>query len=170
MLARNETIFKWLAYSLCALACAAVQGALLQRISLWGVMPFLYPVLAVLPGLFEGPLSGTVFALAAGVVCDAALPAPLPCFYTLIFPLAALAAALVAQSWVSGGPLCALLCAALALLITDLFHGLVLALTGKAAWAAVWPRMGKEIALTLPCALLAYPLFALVFRRCHRDD
>ena len=170
MLVRNETIFKWLLYALAALAGALVQGALLQRICVWGVIPFLYPVLAVLPGMLEGPLAGSVFGLVFGVVCDSALPAPIPCFFTLIFPLTALAGALISKSWVSGGPLCALLISAVSLAMTDLFHGLVLSMRGKAAWETVLLVMGREIALTVPFVLLLYPLFTAVFRRCHWDD
>ncbi len=170
MLARNETIFKWLQYALVALVCMLVQSALLQCISILGVMPFVYPVLAVLPAMFEREVSGTIFALAFGVVCDAALPAPIPCFYTLIFPVAGLCAALLSKSWVTGGPLCALVNGAVALAATDLFHGLILAIKGTAAWGAVFVTMGKELLVTLPFVLLLYPLFLTVFRRCHRND
>ena len=49
MLARNETIFKWFLYAAAAAACLAAQGAVLQRITLWGVIPFLCPLLAAIP-------------------------------------------------------------------------------------------------------------------------
>ena len=47
MLARNETILKWLRYILAAALCFLIQGAALQRITLWGVIPFVYPLVAV---------------------------------------------------------------------------------------------------------------------------
>ena len=90
MLARNETIFKWFLYAAAAVACLAAQGAVLQRITLWGVIPFLCPLLAAIPATWESPAAGTAFALAVGIACDLLLPAPIPCFYTLIFPLAGL--------------------------------------------------------------------------------
>ena len=46
MLARNETIFKWALYAAAALLCFLVQGAVLQRLTIWGVIPFVYPVIA----------------------------------------------------------------------------------------------------------------------------
>ena len=70
MLARSATIIKWVLYALAGLACAVVQAAVLQRFTLWGVIPFLYPLIAALPATFEGPAAGTVYALAAGVLCD----------------------------------------------------------------------------------------------------
>ena len=70
MLARNETILKWLRYILAAALCFLIQGAALQRITLWGVIPFVYPLVAVIPATYEDPLFGTVFALVTGVVCE----------------------------------------------------------------------------------------------------
>ena len=98
MLARSATIFKWTLYTLAGLVWAVVQAAFLQRVTIWGVIPFLYPLIAALPATFEGPAAGTVYALACGVFCDLLLPSPIPCFYTLILPLVGLAAGLLSQS------------------------------------------------------------------------
>ena len=95
MLARSATIFKWTLYTLAGLVWAVVQAAFLQRVTIWGVIPFLYPLIAALPATFEGPAAGTVYALACGVFCDLLLPSPIPCFYTLILPLVGLAAGLL---------------------------------------------------------------------------
>ena len=62
MLARSATIIKWVLYALAGLACTVVQAAVLQRFTLWGVIPFLYPLIAALPATFEGPAAGTVYA------------------------------------------------------------------------------------------------------------
>ena len=70
MLARSATIFKWTLYTLAGLVWAVVQAAFLQRVTIWGVIPFLYPLIAALPAIFEGPAAGTVYALACGVFCD----------------------------------------------------------------------------------------------------
>ena len=78
MLARNETIFKWALYAAATALCFFVQGALLQRITLWGVIPFIYPVLAAVPATRENPRPATVYALVVGVVCDLLLPEIIP--------------------------------------------------------------------------------------------
>ena len=75
MLARNETIFKWFLYSAAAVLCLTVQGAVLQRFTLWGVIPFVCPLLSSIPATWESPAAGTVFSLAVGVTCDLLLPA-----------------------------------------------------------------------------------------------
>ena len=78
MIARNETIFKWLLYAAATALCFLLQGGLLQRLEFWEVIPFLYPFLAAIPATFEGPLAGSIFSLAVGLVCDLLLPSPIP--------------------------------------------------------------------------------------------
>lgn len=170
MLARNETIFKWLLYGAAAVLCMLFQGFVLQRITLWGVIPFLYPVLAAVPATYEGPVPGTIFALVMGVVCDLLLPGPLPCFYTLIFPPAGLCAALISQSLLPAGVLCSLAVSAVAFALTDGFHCLLLALDGKAAWGAgAWVAL-REFLVTAALVLPVTLLFRSIFRRTRRDD
>ena len=55
MIARNEIIFKWLLYATATAACLLVQTGPLQRLEFWGVIPFLYPLLAAIPATYEGP-------------------------------------------------------------------------------------------------------------------
>ena len=170
MLARNETIFKWLLYALATLLCVAIQGAVLQRVSIWGVIPFLYPLLPAVLATCEGPTAGTVYSLAVGVLCDSLLPGPIPCFYTLVFPLVGLCSALVSQSLLPAGILCSLVCSAFSFLVTDIFHCLLLWADGRAAWRAGSFLMLREFCVT---ALLVLPvtwLFLTVFRHTRFDD
>lgn len=170
MFARNETIFKWTLYSLATALCFLLQGAVLQRVTVWGVLPFLYPVLVAVVSSYEGAVAGTVYSLAVGVLCDLLLAAPLPCFYTLVFPVAGLCAALIAQGLLTTGALCSLVSSAAAFFLTDGFHCLLLWVRGKTAWQAGFAVMGKELAVT---ALLVLPvswLFRAVYRRTCRDD
>ena len=160
MLARNETIFKWFLYAAAAVACLAAQGAVLQRITLWGVIPFLCPLLAAIPATWESPAAGTAFALAVGISCDLLLPAPIPCFYTLIFPLAGLFASLLSS----------LAAAAMAFALTDAFAGFVLWSRGKAAWEAGASVALREFCVTAPWIIPVTLLFRAVFRRTHPDD
>ena len=46
MLARSDTIIKWILYALAGLVWAVVQAAVLQRFTFWDVIPFLYPLIA----------------------------------------------------------------------------------------------------------------------------
>ena len=49
MLARNETILKWAMYAAAAILCLFVQAFVLQRFTVWGVIPFVFPALAAIP-------------------------------------------------------------------------------------------------------------------------
>ncbi|MCI6053901.1 hypothetical protein [Dysosmobacter sp.] len=170
MLARNEIIFKWSLYAGATVLLLLLQGSLLQRITLWGVIPFLYPALAAVLGNYENPVPSSIFGLGLGVVCDLLLPGPIPCLYTLVFPLAALSGALISKSLLKAGWLCALVSAAAGFLLTDLFRCLLLWAAGKPAWGAGLWVMVREFAATAPFLLLAVPLFSAVHRRVHLYD
>ena len=171
MIARNETIFKWVLYTGATLLCFFLQGGLLQRLSFWGVIPFLYPLLAVIPATFEGPLAGTIFSLVLGLACDLLLPGPIPCLYTLIFPLAALCGGLLAQGWLSaGGILCSLASTAASFLLVDGFHCLILWMQGKAAWEAGALVMVREFCVTAPLIIPVTLLYRAVFKRTRFSE
>ena len=146
MLARNETILKWVLYAAATVLCLAVQEMFLQRFTFWGVIPFVYPLLAAIPAAYEGPVPGTAFALAVGVACDLILPGPIPCFYTLVFPVVGLCAALLARNLLPAGFLCSLAVTAAAFL------------------------MLREFCVTAPLTVPATALYRAVHRRAHRDD
>ena len=169
MLARSATIFKWTLYTLAGLVWAVVQAAFLQRVTIWGVIPFLYPLIAALPATFEGPAAGTVYALACGVFCDLLLPSSIPCFYTLILPLVGLAAGL-SQSLIPAGYLCSAAAALPAYLLTGIFHCIVLWAQGHPAWGAAMSVTLRELCVSLLWSLPMTWLFRRVYLRVHVDD
>ncbi|EKC58850.1 phosphoribosylformylglycinamidine synthase, partial [human gut metagenome] len=81
------------------------------RICVWGVHPFLPPLIAAITAMLEGPGEGAAFAGVFGLLCDLTMPGIIPCFYTLAFLAAALLAAVIAKRFLSQGFLCAVLCA-----------------------------------------------------------
>ena len=170
MLARNEIIFKWLLYTLAALACLWVQTALLQRITVWGVIPFLYPLIATIPATYEGPLAGSIFALVVGVICDSLLPDAFPCLYTLIFPLAGMCAGLLSRSLLPAGFICSFTVTAAAFLFTDTFRCFLLWINRKAAWGGGFSVMAWEFLITAPLLIPMTVLFRAVHRKAHEND
>lgn len=170
MLARSATIFKWTLYTLAGLVWAVVQAAFLQRVTIWGVIPFLYPLIAALPATFEGPAAGTVYALACGVFCDLLLPSSIPCFYTLILPLVGLAAGLLSQSLIPAGYLCSAAAALPAYLLTGIFHCIVLWAQGHPAWGAAMSVTLRELCVSLLWSLPMTWLFRRVYLRVHVDN
>ena len=119
---QRDMFFKWLYYAGAVLLLVLVQSLVLNRISVWAVHPFLPPVIAGIMAMLEGPAEGAVFGGIFGLLCDLTMPGVIPCFYTLAFLAAALPAAMIAKRLLSQGFLCAVLCAALPLVITDLLH------------------------------------------------
>ena len=156
MLARNETIFKWALYAGATAVFFLLQGAVLQRITLWGVIPFVFPILVAVLGMYEGPLPASVYALTVGVLCDLLLPASIPCFYT--------------RSLLPAGFLCGVVTSVLSFLLTDAFHCVVLWAGGKAAWAAGAQVFLREVCVSILLVVPVVLLFSAVFRRTHLDD
>lgn len=169
MTPRQETIYKWGLYALATLACCVFQRAVLQYMTIFGVFPFLYPVLAAVLATLEGPRSGSVYALVLGAVCDLTIHAPIPCFYTLVFPLIGISAGAAARKLLSSDLLSALTSSAAAFLLTGVFHGTIFALSSHPAWAQVISLCGRELIISVPLALPVFFLFRLVWRRCLSD-
>ena len=170
MLARNEIIFKWSLYAGATAVFFLLQGGVLQRISLWGVIPFVFPILVAVVGMYEGPLPGSVYGLTVGVLCDLLLPAFIPCFYTLVFPAVGLCAALVSQNLLPAGFLCAAVTSIIAFFLTDLFHCFLLWARGQNAWAAGARLFAQEVGVSILLIIPVVLLFSAVFRRTHLDD
>lgn len=168
MLARNELIFRWTIYSLAALLCLFVQTALLQRFTIWGIVPFLYPLLAAIPATYENSVAATVFSLIVGILCDLMLPEVLPCFYTLLFPIIGLLSSLLAQSVLPNGFLCSVFAAAMAYLLNGLFHCLIL-WNSDGIWQTGMFLTLREFCVALPFTIPMTFLFRAVYRRTHWD-
>ncbi len=171
MIADNAVIFKWSIYSLAAALCVALQGMFLHRIYIWGVIPFLYPLLAAIPATFEQPAGATGFALGLGIVCDLLLPEAFPCFYTLLFPLTGLTASLLSRLF-PAGPLCSYVVSIMAFLFHGVFHCFILWSRGSDfIWKIGMYLTLREFVVTVP--LLA-PLVTVLFRalalRTHADE
>jgi len=170
VLARNEVIIKWTLYAAATALCFIAQGALLQRITIWSVIPFLYPMLAAIPATYEAPVPATIFCLCVGVACDALLPGSIPCFYTLVFPVIGLCTSILAQSVLPAGFFCSLVGTVIAFLLTGLFHCVLLWVSGHAAWGAGLFLMLRELCVSLPLLFPVTVLYRAVYRKTHIYD
>ena len=108
---------------------------------------------------------GTVIALAFGVLCDLALTAPLPCLYTIAFPLTALLAALIARSVLQPGILCSLAVSTAAFVLVDLITAVTLLAGGRSELSAIALRAVQELALSLPLLIVCHPVLAFLHRK-----
>ena len=170
MLVRSAVFFKWLLYAAVALVFVLLQDALLQRVTIWGVIPFLFPLIAILPATYEGPAPGAVFALCLGVFCDALLPDQFPCLYTLTFPVAGMLAGGLSRRVLPAGIFCTVTATAVSFLLTDLLRCLILWTSGKLVLSSALFLMLRECLITLPLAIPATWLFGMAHRKIHEND
>lgn len=162
---QRDMFFKWLYYAGATLLLVLVQSLVLNRICVWGVHPFLPPLIAAITAMLEGPGEGAAFAGVFGLLCDLTTPGIIPCFYTLAFLAAALLAAVIAKRFLSQGFLRAVLCAGLSLLVTDLLHTLLLTFRQGVELTAALSLTGREAAVTVVLSPLVYLLLRSVHNR-----
>ena len=153
----RDTAVKWTAYALACLLLLFGHELTLAHLRVWGIAPFLPPLLPAVLASMEDRLEGFVFALAFGVLCDLALTAPLPCLYTIAFPLTALLAALIARSVLQPGILCSLAVSTAA--FVTLLAG------GRSELSAIALRAVQELALSLPLLIVCHPVLAFLHRK-----
>ena len=162
-MAKREVWFKWTACALCAALLLFLRTLILGGLTLWGVLPFLPPILLTCVASLEELRSAAIFGLVFGVFCDLTLSAPFPCLYTIAFTLSALLTAYLASTVFQNYFLRALFGTALTFLITDLLCMLALAISGGAAFLPMLSLAAREAAVSLPF-LVVYPLFIVIHR------
>ena len=169
MLPKSYLIFKWTVYGLATLLLFGLQSLVLNHVRILGITPFLYPMLPAVAAMYEGPRRGPAFALVLGVVCDLLLPAPFDGFFTLLFPVIAILASLVAGNLLEPGFFCGLVVSAGALLLTGGARILIRFLTGG-GYLALMARIALgETLVTLPALLAVWPVYRLIHSRCAAD-
>ena len=171
MLGRTEIIFKWLLYAAGVLICWSLHGVALQFLNIFGVMPFIFPMLAAVIAMYEGPFSGSICALVMGILCDLTISVPIPCFYTLVFPIIGMLAGLIAKNWLPMSFWCAAILSLLSFTLTDSFHFLLLVLKGggHAAQAAI-DLACRETGASMPFLIPVYFVFRRIYEICHVYD
>ena len=161
----QTTALKWTFYALAALLLCFFKRVLLGSVSVWGVLPFLPPVLLAVMASFEQPKAAVLSGIVFGALCDLVLPASLPCLYTLAFTAAALLISTLLSNLLQQGFARALLATVLAFLVIDLLQAL--ALLPRSDMSALLPMLhlfAKETALSCLLLLPSYPLLRAVHR------
>lgn len=161
----RDTAFKWTAYALAILLLALLHQLTAARVTLFGVTPFLPPLLLAVICSMEPRLEASVFALVFGMACDLALVAPLPCLYTVSFVAAALLTSFLAQSLIQPGLLCSLVTSAAAFALVDLLVAAYFFVSGRAELTALLSRAARELLVSLPLLLVCHPTLAYLHRR-----
>ena len=146
----RDTAVKWTAYALACLLLLFGHELTLAHLRVWGIAPFLPPLLPAVLASMEDRL---------------ALTAPLPCLYTIAFPLTALLAALIARSVLQPGILCSLAVSTAAFVLVDLITAVTLLAGGRSELSAIALRAVQELALSLPLLIVCHPVLAFLHRK-----
>lgn len=166
----RDFVYKWLFYAGATLLVLVIQSFLLVHIRLWGVHPFLPPVLAALVAVQEDGHESAVYAIALGVALDLTMAGPIPCFYTLACVTVMLLSRLAARKLFSSPLLAGMVCGLFALICTDVLQ--MLCLAGQLSGAVFRPGallMGKELLITAPFLLLTYVPFSRIGKMFRQE-
>ena len=169
MMPKSYIIAKWTIYSLATLLLLALQHLILGHISVFGVTPFLYPLIPALVSSYEGLRRGSVFSLVVGTVCDMLLIGPFEGFYAITFSIIGIFAALIGENLFSPGWLCGFVVCLMALGINGVSHFILYFLSGERHLLLMARIVLIECAISLPAMLPALPLYRKVHRRCAVD-
>lgn len=161
---RRNLIHKWSVYGLGLVLVWLLDGCILPRYPLFGTIPMLLPLAATAVAVLEGAYGGAGFGMAVGLVWELAYPGG---FGGLVFGMAAagLAAGSASQYILSQSYPGCLICSCGVLLGLEalrLFRGVV---TDMAAFGAMLPVAGAELALSLAWSPVIYLLFRSIYRR-----
>ena len=161
---RRNLIHKWSVYGLGLVLVWLLDGCILPRYPLFGTIPMLLPLAATAVAVLEGAYGGAGFGMAVGLVWELAYPGG---FGGLVFGMAAagLAAGSASQYILSQSYPGCLICSCGVLLGLEalrLFRGVV---TDTAAFGAMLPVAGGELALSLAWSPVIYLLFRSIYRR-----
>lgn len=168
MTQRDLTI-KWAFFSIAALSFIALQQLVLNRLEFWGVHPYLLPMLPAMAVILEGQKESAFFAVGLGLFCDLLSPAVIPCFYTIAFLACSLLAGVLAGRVIMPGFLCAFVCGALAIIVTDLLQMLFLTFYGSYSFSDAFWLMGKELLLSVAAAPVIFSVFRKISRMLHNE-
>lgn len=163
MITRREAALKWAVTALAALVLLFLHALTFSRLRVWGVAPFLPPLIVAAVCSIENDLGSIVYSLVFGVLCDLSLGGLFPCLYTLAFFSAAVLILVLGHSVLQPGFFCALISAAVSFLLTAALSYVALA-GGNATFGACVSLFLRELLISLPLL----PLCFLVFWRIHK--
>ena len=153
---RRGYVYKWLSYTLVSLLFILVQCFGLVHLRVWGVHPFVFPVLVSTVAALETAHESAIYTLALGLLMDLTMPGVLPCFYTVAFLVVFVATQLLSAKVLSWPFFCCMLCGVLSMVCCSVLN--ILFLQAKVDFTPLSALMllGKELLLTLPLMPLVY--------------
>lgn len=166
---QRDLFFKWLFYGVASLIFILLQGLVLNRLCIRQVHPFVFPILVAAASVLEPPNESMVYSLVLGVLCDLTLPGMFPCFYTVVFLLASLLSALIAEKLIVPGFWCCTVCGALSVVLCDVFNVLIVCYRHDTRFVDGLNLASLELLLSVVLVPLVYFLFHRINLRVTQD-
>lgn len=163
--ASRDMAVRWTSYAAAMLLLLFLHSLTFAHLRIWGVVPFLPPLLLATTASFEPERDAVVFGICFGVICDLTLTATVPCLYTVAFTAAALLSALIAKGVLQPGFFCSLAVSAMTFLLVDSISSLALCMSGRAAFMDCLLLTLRETAASLPLLLVCHPVLSYLHRR-----
>lgn len=164
MFTKKALMTKWGLYGMALLVFIVLQQLVLDELSLWGVVPFLMPMVVAVVAALEGAVPGTIFGIFVGFLCDLSGGGVFSGVYTLSFFCIALLVAILAKYWVMRNVFGSLIWALIAFVIIDVIQILFLAVFFHADLLIALNLAGRETAVSI---LFVIPIF-LLYNFLHR--
>lgn len=152
----RDYVYKWLSYTLVSLLFILVQCFGLVHLRVWGVHPFIFPVLVSTVAALETAHESAIYTLALGLLMDLTMPGVLPCFYTVAFLLVFVATQLLSAKVLSWPFFCCMLCGVLSMVCCSGLSTLFLQAKVDFTPLSALMLLGKELLLTAPLMPLVY--------------
>lgn len=164
MITRREAALKWAVTAACALILSFLHLLTLSHLELWGVTPFLPPILIAVLCSVENDLPSVIFSLVFGILCDLSIGGFFPFLYTAAFFLASLLILTLAHSVLQPGFFCALISTAVTFFLIAALSSAALLIDSAATLGACASLFLRELLVSL----LWLPLCYMVFSQLHK--
>lgn len=164
MITKRDIAVKWTAYGIASLFLILLHTFLLHDVHIWGVVPFLPPLLVGCIAATEQYKSAAIYAICLGFLCDITLSAPFFGICTIALTAGALVSYLLAAQVFPDTFFGRLLSSASALAVFSLFCCVTLLIKGQSLWPLLYMAF-RELSVSLLLFPFVYPVLIFVHNR-----
>ena len=161
---RRDFILKWLLYAFALLPILLLEVYVFAWFPIFGFIPTLLPIAAIVLAMLEGPIAGAGFGLFVGFLSDALTPG-MPGAMIFCLALLGYVAGLTSRYGIRQNMLGCLICSAGALFVINLLRMIYSLLRGSASLWSLISVAFPEILISLIFLPLIYGIFLWIFRR-----
>ncbi len=164
MITKRDLAVKWTAYAIASLLLIVLHTFFLHDVHIWGVVPFLPPLLAGCIAATEPCKSAAIYAIFLGFFCDITISAPFFGLCTIALTAGALISFLLAAQVFPDTLIGHFLASASTLLVFSFFCCVTLLIKGQSLWPLLYMCL-RELLISLLLFPFVYPVLLFVHKR-----